>query len=899
MAVCMGLAVCAMAQENMVENWELQLQRGAEGSMTLGPALRIEKTNALGWVVLRSAEPVSVEPDVTYYFRGYYHADDAPVSSLLIFRVCPETDNLTYNSIDRSYGYSGHSLIRNAPAGEWLKRIVSYKSNEAREVYLYVAVYGNPATVWVDDLQFDSTQQLLQSEKPEPLEPYTDEQVTEALAQRTEATGEVRMQDGRTVFVLNGEQTRPVIYKTSGMNTAHYSSMGEHGVDLATVPVQLGNIPKRAGVWKGAGEYDFTLAEEALRAALRRNPDANLIVDVWFYPYAAWGEENPEECWADADGTRAYTDFFNVLGVTDDLSTLDKPEQKFWYPSYNSDKWRSDCADALTALVEHLKATPMFKAVAGFYISGGHDGQFIVVDRYDRCADSTAKFREWLADRYGTAEALSQAWGQEVAEIAAVQVPPSPPRKRGMETNPPYLTVSPEMDFRLFAEEEAWRLRDYLAGVAKQEAGKPVFTLAYGRAAGPFFGLEHLDMAGHMTYYPYRLPGMAAGYPIMDSYALHGKMFVQELDLRSWVGSVYREAYQGWIGAGMDIQHWREIHRKLVGRSLAGGHGWWYYDMNHYFQAPEIMAEIETVGAITRRLEEQPAGDFRPDVCVVRTVEPQAFLGSRFSAVKGAGHFENMQLEISGVPFDSHYLDDILALPELQSYKVYVFVDARFLTAEQREGIASLKSDGRTLVFVSDSGYISEGGKSVETMRELTGIGVATEEKYDRWTAQLVAGQPLTDGALTFQGMAELMFSMMRQEGSISFTARPQQFWVEDDEATVLATYAENGKTAMATRQMDGWTSVYLGPAGGLGAGMLNAIARQAGAYAVGAPGHEIYMNGKFVSLHALHAGEYTLNLPAGVTRAVDLGSGEALPVAGGRLTMTLECAKTYWLGLE
>jgi len=762
-----------------------------------------------------------------------------------------------------------------------------------------VAVYGNPSTVWVDDLQFNTTQEVLESEKPEPLEPYTDEQVTEALAQRAEATGEVRMQDGRAVFVLNGEQRRPVMYKTSGMHTAHYNAMGEAGVDLAMVPVQLGDIPRRAGVWKGAGEYDFTLAEEALLAALRRNPDANLIVDVWFYPYAAWGEENPAECWADADGTRAYTDFFNVMGVTDDLSTLDKPEQKFWYPSYNSDKWRGDCAEALTALIEHLRATPMFKAVAGFYISGGHDGQFVLVDRYDRCADSQSKFREWLGGRYGTAEGLSQAWGEEVAAIEAVDVPPSPPRNVGMETNPPYLAVSPEMDFRLFAEEEAWRLRDYLAGVAEQEAGKQVFTLAYGRAARPFFELEHLDMAGHMTYYPYRSPGLATGYPIMDSYALHGKVFMQELDLRSWVGSVYGEAYQGWIGAGMDIEHWRAIHRKLVGKSLAGGHGWWYYDMNHYFAAPEIMDEIEAVGAIAKRLEDQPTREFRPDVCVVRTVEPRAFLGSRFNAVRGAEHFENMQLETSGVPFDSHYLDDILALPELQSYKVYVFVDARFLTAEQREGIAGLKRDGRTLVFVCDSGYISEAGKSVETMRELTGIGVVTEEKHDRWTAQLLPGQPLTEGALVFQGMAELMFNMMRQEGSISFTARPQQFWVEDDEATALATYAENGKVAMATRLMDGWRSVYLGPAGGLGAGVLNAIARQAGAYTVGAPGQVICMNGNFLSLHALHAGEYALNLPEGVTRVVDLDSGEAVPVAGGRCTMALECAKTYWLGLE
>ncbi len=901
--------LCANGSFEVEGGWELVLQQGAEGSLEYDASLarsgerslRLTKTNGRGCVVLRSVEPVAPEVGQTYLFRGRFHADEAPVSAALMFRVRERDANLSYDAIDRSYGWSGHSFIVPAPPGAWEKRVNSFKANEERQVHLHVVLYGNPCTVWLDDLQFTTEQEVLTSEKPDPVEPYTDEQVDAILAERGEATGAVEVRDGRSVLLIDGQPAPPMLYKVSGWEKAHYADFAEAGVDLATVPVELGDIPARSGVWLGAGEYDFSGAEEIIRAALRRNPNARIILDVWCYPYASWGDEHPDQCWTSDAGRLGYTDFFNLQGFTDRIEDLEGGRGKYyWYPSYNSDVWRQDCGEAIAALIRHLKGLPLGNSICGVFLSGGHDGQFQALPQYyDHSEGSRDKWRAWLRETYGSAQELSRAWGVEVASFGETPVPPSPPTRRGMETKPPYLPPSAEIDYRRFAEGETWRLRDYLAGVAKREFGRPIFTLAYSAGSDGIFDTEHLDVAGHMSYYPYRRPGLPTGYEISDAYALHGKMFIQELDLRSWVGSVYPEVYQGWIGAGLTPDAWRAIHRKLVGLSLAGGHGWWYYDMHHYFRADEIMAEIARVREIAARVQAADGPDWRPDVCVVRKPGMGAYVSAPLSSVTGGETFQTMLLDTAGVPWDAHFLRDVLEREELQRYRVYVFANARYLTGAERAAIRErLQGGGRWLVFLADTGYISADGLSAEALSDLAGMTVRTDDAYARAPAFVDVRHTLTTGVPPFQGMSELLMAMMTQTGQSSFTGRPQRFWVEDTRATPLAHY-EDGRVAMAARDLGEWTSVYLGVPNSLGAEMLANIAGAAGAFVLGGEGHGTHMSGNFISLHARSTGRTTLNLPPGATRAIDLETGESLPVADGQVTLDVSAQETYWLLLR
>ena len=55
-------------------------------------------------------------------------------------------------------------------------------------------------------------------------------------------------------------------------------------------------------------------------------------------------------------------------------------------------------------------------------------------------------------------------------------------------------------------------------------------------------------------------------------------------------------------------------------------------------------------------------------------------------------------------------------------------------------------------------------------------------------------------------------------------------------------------------------------------------------------------MNGNFISLHGTTPGQWTLNLPPGVSQVTDLFSGKKIPVKNGTFTFPVENGKSYWL---
>ncbi len=797
--------------------WELQLRGGATGDMVRerlpdgGHALRLTKTNAVGALVVRTAAPVALAAGVRYRFRGRYRADEAPVSALLLFRIGPRDGALAYHSIDRSAGWTSQSLIVSSPPGQWSTRVGHYQLTEPGSVDLHVVLWGNPTTVWLDDLEVTDQPFRLPRNEVEPALPYSAEQVAARLAERGMSTGRVETRDGRTQLMIDGQTAAPIFYKAQPYGVTGYNDQfAAAGIDLATVTIRFGTLKNEAGVWTGPGRYDFARMERDLELSLRKNPNAKLICDLALYSYPEWGAEHPDEVWVNDRGERGYGWWGNLEGFTGDLAAVAKPNQVLWYyPSYQSQVWRDELAAALRAAIAHLRGTPYWKAVVGFFLSGGHDGQFVPTSQYDLSPATVTRFRTWLAARYGDIARLNAAWGTAYETFAAVPVPAPRPARSGMEQEPPHRAPGPERDYDAFRYEQTWTLRDEFAKVLKEAAGKPVFTVTYG-SPGDHFAEEFtrcrwLEAAGAMSYYPYRAPGYASELVPYDSFALHGKLFFQELDLRSWVGSVYGdEVYQAYIGAGLTPDTWRAVHRKLVGISLAGDHGCWYYDMHCYFADPAIMAQIKDTRELAERLRAAPRGSFRPDVILVRTGNPSPYHGPPASSVIGGEWFQRMELTTSGVPFATHLLDDVLATPSLQQARVYVFGQNVFLTDAQRAGIERLlKSDGRTLVFLHDTGYLDERGKSLEALSKLVGMTVGTEEKYARLTA-LMESEPAawTAGTRPFCGLSELLMAAMNLTGSSSFSGRYQPFWIDDPQATVLARYAEDGRAAIAVKKL-------------------------------------------------------------------------------------------------
>ncbi|NUP99007.1 MAG: beta-galactosidase [Armatimonadetes bacterium] len=891
--------------------WDLRCVDGAEGSATWitdartgRQALRLTKTNSLGYLRLVSSEPLALVPNETYTFRGWYRSEDAPISALLLFRVAGREGTLAYNAIDRSAGWMSQSLILNAPPGRWEKRVVTHAVTQPTQAHLNVALWGNPCSVVLDDLEM-TTARWYPSPAPGAYLPGVSEvEAKRILAERPALDGRIESRQGRSALLINGRPVAPVIFKSG-----RYDDQGDQaafhadGIDLALVPIRLGGVKDTPGVWEGAGRYDFALAEASLDAALRRNPQAQIIIDFWVYPYRAWGEENPAECWINEAGERAYGWWGNVEGFATDLATAPNPERRhWWYPSYGSPIWQRDAADALAAVVRHLSSRPQWKAVVGCMVTGGHDGQFQVLAERDHCPANRAAFATWLQRQHGGLQELKRAWGEAPTAWTEIAIPRGEDRRRGMESLPAFLAPGPEIDYRRFEVEQSWRLRDLLARAVEDNAGKTLFSLSYGMPPGYDFGPwakpSALDAAASMSYYPYRVPGYATGYRPPDSPRLHDKLFIQELDVRSWVADGSGEVYDRWIGKGDSPERWRAVMRKLIGISLAHGHGYWYYDMNQFFAAPEIHAQIAQLQRITERVVAIPDGGFRPDVVVVRSAHEEQWQGAYFSSSKHALFYQTMELESSGVPYDVHYLSDILARPELQRYKVFLFVGSPYLSAAERAGIARLKQGGRMLIFTYGAGYVTETGKSVAAQSELAGLKLATAELRERRTPLLVDHE-LTRGCRPLNALTEMQMTIFHTAGASSVAAREQPFWVEDPTAEPLARFVENGQVAMALKRHGDWTAVYLAAPNSLGGDLLHKLVSAAGAFTYGEPGPAVSYSDRFVSIHGLRSGSYTLRLPPGTRRVVDPDSGRAIAEGVETVTLPVVAQQTDWYLLE
>jgi hypothetical protein len=586
--------------------------------------------------------------------------------------------------------------------------------------------------------------------------------------------------------------------------------------------------------------------------------------------------------------------------------------------------------------MQDMKKHGYLKIVAGANVVGGHDWQFWtkVIGEYaaDYSPVGLAAWQKYLKQQYGEINSLNQTWATNFKDFNSIPIPD--PATDG-ESLPAIMPKGSVSEYRIFGEANAFELREHFAKAFKNAAGKDVFVSAYSM---PMENQHHrfLKMAGKqgkannmiasMSFYPYRQPGFASGYHPEQSFGFHKTGFLQELDLRYHISDKgwYDEQVLMWCSSQPDIKSWRNMHRKLVGISLAQDQGYWYYDMDKQFRDDELLNEIGVVKKIADTLLTKKGVDFRPDVCLVRFDAESKYYGSSVDNAVGATvQWQYMQLETSGVPYDVHYLSDIMTEPSLKDYKIFIFHNNTHLSESDKAWInANLKKNNKTLIWMYDSGYLTDKGLSTNALSELTGMKIQTAgEGYTRSIATITGKSKMVGGEAgftkvpAFQGMAEALCAIFTAKGPSQLmqpfvgrwgyavapgVSRYQKFWVTGGYDVELSKYREDGKTAMAVKYFPDWTSIYIGAPNALAGEMMNNIAKESKAYISGAPAMgEVRMNGKFVSYHALKSGNYQLNLPANATTIKDAETGKILAKDVKSWVIDGKAQNTYWYFIE
>ncbi len=880
--------------------WVLEKHHGATGRGAITPAaarsgkhsFKLEKHNASGWISIRSAAPVAVKAGVKYALGGWFRSENSDLQSILLFRVTRSKDEVPmYDTIDRSNGIFTQSVLVNSPPGEWKRRVIHFQSQKDENVYLHCILYGNPAEVLLDDITFAPAEwnvERLPFEKRFEF-PFTADETIKRVAARPENS--MCVKNGR--LHLNGKPVQPVFYKQENRRPEQnrYEEFSAAGVPFAVATIFITQIYEQRGVILPGGKIDFDRVDELLLRALRRNPDLNIIVEfVVIEPYPGWGDKYPGEVWQNEKGKKAYTTWGNIQGYTDDIKKLPPPKNKglrySYMPSYSSEIFRRDVSSYLDKIVRHIMSSPLGRAVAGFHLGGGHDHQF----QYAKPDHSPAAMKSW----------------RKFCNNAAAEIPQI---NRAGEYGNAFAADPQANRYWKFRENQAWAVKNSFAGAIKKAAAKPVTVSTYLGAPENYMPLpqamSNVDIIVTITPYAFRKSSYPVGGSIPEeSYALHNKIFLSEFDLRCWNYVTDNEVRDHYISVSRTFPEWKNVHRKLAGMLIAKNSAWWYYTMFHYFDDLRIMDDIARTVDVAAKVSALPANpDFRPGLCVVRSRSNDIDAAAEYSVSKDVKMYPLARsvFERSGVPFVTHYLEDVLTRPELQNYSMYLFLhNTRLSTAEKNAISSKLKNNGRILIWLYGTGALNESGNDMSGMKKMTGFDISILQGNVRRTPLFTAHEMVRD-LPPMPGMGELRYGIFALAGKSPHMARGQEFAVvPGKDVEILARYAENSRPAIVMRKFDSWTSIYSSAPWGMTPELLNRLAQLNGTYRVAAAGQSIFMNDRFISLHALKSVKnFMITPPANTRRVIDAGSGKTLELKNGTFTVDISAGTTYWFILE
>ncbi len=635
---------------------------------------------------------------------------------------------------------------------------------------------------------------------------------------------------------------------------------------------------------------EFATYDESLNYSLSTLPDTRLLIRFDLDESNAWRKSNPDELVLTETGER-----LNV-------------------PSLASDTFWGNSAKAAGALVCWYEKQPYAEKIVGyadFWRCEGTHESTIMGWLSDRSPVMTAAWRAYLQKTYGDDAKLQAAWGDPKATIAT-SVPPAD-RLRG-----PVREVA-AIPFWQAGKENA-PLRDWLlclrglfhqrviqvAAAMKEGCNGRVPILhdmlkqpMQGWNIGDFFNLEQpmqpfgLELMagcgssgvaglfdapgvdGLITPHDYQGRGMGGIFEpegAADSCTLRGKLFLCEMDTRSYVGCRAEEA------PARDLAEFEAITWRNIATSLS--RGWWPYWMDLYsywFSDPAMQPILARQVKVLNEATAWPHHD-EPGIAIV--IDDAAT-----EETNGAGRYpflatsEQIRLGIarSGVPYRIYLLED-LALANLPQHKVWYFPNL-FRCDERRLALVKrVQKDGNVVVWGPGSG-ISDGvtiGPASAT--KLTGFAFDVIPGNYQRRGLFLGGHPLTEG-------------IAGQTFGDGLGYGPQLF--PKNGVSVASAFAQQSEnhSALAVKEQDGWTSLFAA-ALPLPAGFWRNAARLAKAHVWCETDDVVVASREIVALHSIVPGAKTILLPR-PSRVVDLITGNEVAAKTGEIRFEMKAPGT------
>jgi len=598
-------------------------------------------------------------------------------------------------------------------------------------------------------------------------------------------------------------------------------------------------------VWAEPGkEPDFSQIDRICREILDANPNALLIPRINMRAPDWWGHAHP-----------------------DDMMLFDNGS-KGWSASVASELYRRDAVQALKLAIRRCESE-FGPHMAGYHPAGGNSDEWFYVDTwkkplngYDKA--SVSAWRAWLRAKYGSDDALKNAWKDQAAILSLAEIPSSEERRGDpKEALRDLAKGSKTADFADFQQESMSDMVLTLAKAVREEAGRDRLCLFFygylfefagvwnGPATSGHYALRRLldspdidILCSPISYNDRQIGGGATSMTAAESVMLSGKLWLNEDDTSTYIAYETGNRAPGWNDGALNLEDSVFLLRRDLATETCRNFGTWWMDLggSGWFNDPELWRQM----GLFKRMEEDFLSKpcpFRPEVAAVVDERSMRRLLSAGGAPNATGSLMasgRAALNRLGAPYGQYLLDDVAA--GRTDAKLNVFLSAFALDAKTRKSLRSL-SEKSSSIWCWAPGYLDldKGAFSKEAVEELTGFKVATLEgaslKVRATEAGLAAGLPAEFGP---DSSISPVLSPAPKAGDI-----------------VLASYA-TGEPAVVLRP--GKTQSLFCGTTSLPASLYRHMARLSGAHLYVDGDANVYANGRYVAVSAAKDGELAVD---------------------------------------
>ncbi|HQK95714.1 MAG TPA: beta-galactosidase, partial [Armatimonadota bacterium] len=560
-------------------------------------------------------------------------------------------------------------------------------------------------------------------------------------------------------------------------------------------------------------------------------------------------------------------------------------------PSWASQAWRDDAGYALRRYIRHVRSSPYADRVLGYHVASGtteewmywgaNEGRFCDYSPVARQA-----FRRWLRDRYGSDAALQAAWGRADVTLDTADVPTFARRSATEHFAFRDPTAARDViDLHLFLANITTEAIRALARVVKDETdGQALMGTFYGYVL-QLVGEQRQQNAGHLdlmgvldcpdidfvtspTSYAFRTLGDGYSHfmSLLDSVKLHGKLWFDENDIRTWLV----DAPAGQWGRYDTFEDSLRMQQREFANVIGNGCGMWWFDMGGgWYDDERMLAAIERMRAIA---DETVHWDRSPVAEVAMVVDDASLAAMQTGNAISWPLLMQQMLELGriGAPIATYALADIGAMPDM---KLYLFANAFAPTEDQVEAIRrKVRRNGAWAVWIYAPGVVDGGQLRPEAAERLTGFRLGMVDEQAPLTVSLTA-----DGHAA-TGLRDMTYGPATAFGPV--------FFADDPDIEAWGTLGANAKCGLAARRFHAWTSVY-SAAPALPTALLRRLAAAAGVHLYADAGDAVYANRSVLAVAFGSPGEKVIRLPHPAT-VTDLMTRQRIPAGAAGFAVTV-----------